>query len=446
MYKLWTLIPNPATGRSYLPCLAPRRSSLRPRSQWRSRSPSAGLGPAVIAQQAPRFDESGALLANELNTIEVVDRFGDSVVAVSVSISGEASSPFAGLPDSQVPDDYRRFREFFGEDAPVQQSSGSGFLIAFEDDPYLVTNFHVVEAALEPQTSDFRDGAGISVTFPADVDEPVDVDVVGVNPSFDLALLRLSDDSELPAAQPLTIADSDGVEVGQKAIAIGNPFGLESTVTSGIVSALGRFVPTIGDVPVPMIQTDAAINPGNSGGPLLDSRGQLIGINTALINPQGRSFAGLGFAVPSNLLVESLGNLELGGVTDIASTRPRLGIAAQALDLVPFAVRERLDLPEAGVAVIEVQPGSVADQAGLRGSDETITLEDGLEIPAPGDIIVAIDGEPVDSVEDITQKVTYGSEAGDELRFNLVRDGREVDLDILLEVSPSNAVVPADVG
>ena len=235
------------------------------------------------------------------------------------------------------------------------------------------------------------------------------------------------------------IGDSNALAVGQKTIAIGNPFGLASTVTSGIVSALERFVPTIGEVPVPMIQTDAAINPGNSGGPLLDSAGRLIGINTAIINPQSRSFAGLGFAVPSNLLTESLANLETGGVTDISSTRPRLGISAQPVDLVPSDVREELGLPDEGVAVINVQPGSVAEKSGLRGSDETITLDDGFEFPAPGDIIVAIDGERVDEVEDITEKVTYGSQAGDELDFTVVREGIEIDVSVRLEVSADNA-------
>ena len=406
---------------------------------------AAGFGPAVLTQNTSAFDEAGALLADERNTIDVIDSFGSSVVAVSVSVSGEATSSFEGLPDEQAPDDYRRFREFFGDEAPVRQSSGSGFVIEYEDEPFLVTNFHVVEAALKPGSADFREGAAVSVTFPVDADVAAGVDVVGVNPSFDLALLQLKDAADLPDTAPLRIADSDDLAVGQKTIAIGNPFGLESTVTSGIVSAIGRFVPTIGEVPVPMIQTDAAINPGNSGGPLLDSSGQLIGINTALINPQGRSFAGLGFAVPSNLLVESLANLELGGVTDISSTRPRLGIAAQALGMVPFAVRDRLSLPDAGVAVIEVQPGSVADQAGLLGSSETFALDDDFEFPVPGDIIVAIEGEPVDSVEDITERVTYGSQAGDELAFSIIRDGLELEIPVVLDVSTANAV-RADVG
>ncbi|MEA2025269.1 MAG: trypsin-like peptidase domain-containing protein [Chloroflexota bacterium] len=401
-----------------------------------------GLGPAAFAQDSIRSDEASALLANELNTIDVIDRFGASVVAVSVAVRGETMSPFEGLPDDEVPDDYRRYKQFFGDELPVQQSSGSGFLIQFEGDPFLITNFHVVEAALEPDTAEYREGAAISVTFPADADGAVAVAVVGVNPSFDLALLQLEDASDLPLAPPLAIADSDDLEVGQKAIAIGNPFGLESTVTSGIVSAVGRFMTTIGQVPVPMIQTDAAINPGNSGGPLLDSRGRLIGINTAIINPQGRSFAGLGFAVPSNLLVETLGNLELGGVTDVSSTRPRLGIAAQSLDMIPFTLREQLDLPDQGVAVIDVQPGSVADKAGLRGSAEIITLDEDFEFPAPGDIIVAIDGDRIDSVEDIAMKVTYGSMAGDELDFSVIRDGEEVSITVRLEISTGNTFEP----
>ena len=390
---------------------------------------AVGLGPTVLGQTGAPFDEASALLANERNTIDVIDRSADSVVAVSVALRGEPMSPFSQL---------------FDEDEPIPQGSGSGFLIEYEDDPFLVTNYHVVEAALQPASADYLDGAEITVSFPQS-DEPINVDVVGVNPSFDLALLQAIDATELPDAEPLTIADSDTLEVGQKTIAIGNPFGLASTVTSGIVSALERFVPTIGEVPVPMIQTDAAINPGNSGGPLLDSAGRLIGINTALINPQGRSFAGLGFAVPSNLLVESLGNLETGGVTDISSTRPRLGISAQALDLVPFALREELGLPDSGVAVIDVQPGSVADKAGLRGSDETVALEEGFEVPVPGDIIVSIDGRSVDSVEDITEQVTYGSEAGDELDFRVVRAGVEIDVRVRLEVSTNNAFL-ADAG
>ena len=395
----------------------------------------------VAAQGAESFDEQSALLANELNTIDVIERFGSSVVAVSVTVRGERPDEDSAdeTDDEEGPIDPDDFRRFFGPEGPVQRSSGSGFLIEFESVPFLVTNFHVVQGALDADTADFREGADITVTFPTDADAAIPVEVIGVNPSFDLALLRLLDATELPATEPLSIADSDTLRVGQKTVAIGNPFGLASSVTSGIVSALGRFVPTVGQLPVPMIQTDAAINPGNSGGPLLDSRGQLIGINTALINPQGRSFAGLGFAVPSNLLIESLANLELGGVTDVSATRPRLGIAAQSVGVFPADLRTELGLPDVGVAVLDVQPGSVADRAGLLGTGRTITIADDFEVSVPGDVIVAIDGERVDSVEDVTMIVTYDSIAGDELLFDIIRDGVELQVFVMLEVSGSNA-------
>jgi S1-C subfamily serine protease len=383
--------------------------------------------------QEPRSDrERRALLENELNTIDIIERYGDSVVAVTVALQGQVFSPFA---ESTAPD---APPEPF-KDEPVQASSGSGFLIEYRKEPFLVTNYHVVESALEPASARLLDGAEVSVTFPADPEEDVAVEVVGVNPSYDLALLRLRDAARLPDAEPLTIADSDVLQVGQKTVAIGNPFGLASTVTSGIVSALSRFVPTIGQLPVPMIQTDAAINPGNSGGPLLDSRGELIGINTAIINPQGRSFAGLGFAVPSNLLAESLARLEVGGVTDVSSIRPRLGIAAQSVADYPAALRAQLALPEDGVVVLEVQPGSVADRAGLRGSRDTIVLDSGAEVPAPGDVIVAVDGEPVDEVEDITLRVTFGADAGDRVVLGVIRDGQRLRVPVTLEVSTANA-------
>jgi S1-C subfamily serine protease len=398
---------------------------------------ATGSGQAILAQVDGPFDEASALLSDELNTIEVIDLYGPSVVAITVAVRGQATGPFEGAPDDEVPEDFERFERFFGDRVPVRQSAGSGFLIESEGQPYLVTNFHVVEGALEPGTADAVDEAVITVAFPADADEDVPVDVVGVNPSFDLALLQLQDDAQLPPATPLAIADSSDLRVGQKTIAIGNPFGLQSSVTSGIVSALGRFVPTIGGLPVPMIQTDAAINPGNSGGPLLDSSGRLIGINTALVNPLGRSFAGLGFAVPSDLLTESLANLELGGVTDVSSTRPRLGIAAQSLELLPIPVRDELQLPDAGVAILGVEAGSAADKAGLQGTQDTIVLDEAFEFPAPHDIIVAIDGEAVDSVEDVAMKVTYESAAGDELDFSVIRDGVEISVLVRLEVSPA---------
>ncbi len=381
------------------------------------------------------IDEAEAVLAYENNTIEVVERLGPSVVAVSVTIRGEPMNPFENIPPEEIPPPFRGFVPFLEEQEPVRQSAGSGFLITVDGSPRLVTNFHVVQDALEEGTVEFVDGGSIEVLFPIDGQMPLQVRVVGVNPSFDLALLELLDPTYPPAVEPLTIADSDDVKVGQKTIAIGNPFGLASTVTSGIVSGIGRMVPSVGQIPVPMIQTDAAINPGNSGGPLLNSRGELIGINTALLNPSGRSFAGLGFAVPSNLLIESLANLELGGLSDITYTRPRLGVSVRTVSLLPKSVRELLGLPDEGVVILDVQPDSPADKAGLRGSQASVPVGS-VEMKSGGDVIVALNGLPITSTQELSSMVTYESMVGDTLDLTILRGGEELNAAVLLQLIP----------
>jgi S1-C subfamily serine protease len=297
-----------------------------------------------------------------------------------------------------------------------------------------VTNFHVVQESLVPGTTNLLEGASITAVFPEHSDEPIPVKVVGANPSFDLALLTpLNPTESFPDVTELKIGNSDAVQVGQKTIAIGNPFGFEFTVTSGIVSAIGRFVPSVGQITVPMIQTDAAINPGNSGGPLLNSQGELIGINTAIVNPEGRSFAGLGFAVPSNLLIEALSNLELGGLSDIRDTRPALGATIRTVNLLPEGIRELLELPDDGVAVIEVLPGSPADKAGLRGSQRTVNVGS-IEFSAGGDVITAVNGVQLMNAEQLNLLITYEGQAGDQLDFTLLRDGHKMNVTVTLDL------------
>jgi S1-C subfamily serine protease len=318
----------------------------------------------------------------------------------------------------------------------MNQGAGSGFLIESKGSgsSYLVTNFHVVQGSLEPGTTNLLDGASITAVFPEHSDKPIPVKVVGANPSFDIALLtRQNLADSFPDVTGLTITDSDTVQVGQKVIAVGNPFGLEFTVTTGIVSAIGRFVPSVGQITIPMIQTDAAINPGNSGGPLLNSRGELIGINTSIINPEGRSSAGLGFAVPSNLLIEALANLELGGLSDVRDTRPTLGAELRTVSLLPERIRELLELPDEGVAVIGVLPGGPADNAGLRGSQRTVNLGS-TEFPAGGDVITAVNGDRLTNAEELNLLVTYEGQAGDQLEFTLLRDGQELNVTVTLKI------------
>jgi S1-C subfamily serine protease len=382
------------------------------------------------------LNEPEAFLADEQNTIDVVNAFGPAVAAINVSVQGEVMRPFEDIPADQLPPEFRDLLPFFDDEIPTRQSSGSGFLIDVEEFgiSYLVTNFHVVQDSLEPGTTDLLDGASITAVFPEHSDNPIPVQVVGANPSFDLALLsELNLTDSFPDVTGLTISDSDAVQVGQKAIAIGNPFGLEFTVTNGIVSAVGRFVPSVGEITIPTIQTDAAINPGNSGGPLLNSSGELIGINTSILNPEGRSSAGLGFAVPSNLLIEALANLELGGLSNIRDTRPALGISLRTVSILPEGLRELLELPDEGVVVVEVLPGSPADKAGLRGSQGTVTVGS-TEFPAGGDVITAVDGVQLTNAEQLNVLITYEGQAGDELEFTLLRDGREMKATMTLEI------------
>ena len=437
------------------------------------------VGGLAITQGVAPIDEPRALLEDERNTVEIVREFSPSVVAVNVMAPIRRGDfrfrpPFDFLPEDlrerlerlpdggfrilplpegesgedfsfeDLPEDLRErlerlpdggFRFDFGwpfGPEPRRRGSGSGFVIDEQD--RLVTNYHVVQSALLPRSSELIEGAEISVSFPG-VDEPVQVRVVGVNPSFDLALLEPLDDSQLEGTSPLVLGDSDLVEVGQKAVAIGNPFGLASTVTTGIVSAVGRTLPSVGQVPIPMIQTDAIVNPGNSGGPLLNSSGEVVGINTAIVPGRGgTSFAGVGFAIPSNLLRRSLDELLAGGFTEVFETRPRIGITVRNLLSYPEAVRQSLHLPDEGVMVVEVQAGGPGEAVGLRGASFTVNV-DGQEFPAGGDAIIAVDGEPVQSASDL-QGVLFAHEPGDTVTLAVVRDGEQIEISVTLEIVP----------
>ncbi|MEM7342215.1 MAG: trypsin-like peptidase domain-containing protein [Actinomycetota bacterium] len=368
-------------------------------------------------------------VATEAELIDVVQRFGPSVAALAVAVEGDAVGPFGALEPEQLPPELRDVIPPM--ETEIRRSSGSGFVIDVDGTPFLVSNFHVVSATLEPGGVEFRPGATIDAQFP-DHPDPVPLEVRGVNPSFDLALLTpLDPDRPFPDVEPIPLADSDQVVRGQTAIAIGNPFGFDATVTSGIISSVGRFVPSVGQVSVPMLQTDAAINPGNSGGALLDSSGRLIGVNTAIFNPEGRSFAGIGLAVPTNLLLEALANLELGGVSNINDTRPGFGAQLGSLGVLPPTVRAELGLPDEGVMVLEVAPGGAAEQAGLQGSDEVAEVA-GLTLPVGGDVIVAIDDRSVAAAEDLNIAITYESEIGQEVVLRVLRDGSEIEVPVRL--------------
>ncbi len=395
------------------------------------------VGAKSNAQINP-INESEAFIENEQNTIDIVETYGPSVVAVSVEVEGQrmTSRNFEDFFED-LPPDFRPHFRFEIPDVPERrEGTGSGFIINKEGQ--IVTNYHVVEGALKEGTAEMLEGAEINVIFSGSEDQSP-VKVIGVNASYDLALLELEDSRDLPAdITPIPIANSDEIKVGQKVIAIGNPFGLESTVTTGIVSAIGRDVPSIGRLNVPMIQTDAAINPGNSGGPLLDSDGELIGINTAIIPSTGimgqRGFLGIGFAVPSNRLSDNLEDLVSGGYSDVFSTRPRIGASIMDVRSYPKEVRDSLKLPEQGLAIINVQEDGPADKAGLKGPSFEVMI-DGSPVPAGGDVIVAIDGEKVTSTSQV-QDLVFSHEPNDRIVVEVIRDGESVEVPVVLEVVP----------
>jgi serine protease Do len=379
-----------------------------------------GLFAAPVASELPVAIEDR--LAYERNTIEVVRQVARSVVAVRVTAVGDPAEPADGQ----------------------SIAGGSGFVV--DGDGRIITNFHVVAIAIGEATDEALEllpGALLTVSFLGSPDDEHPVRVLGANPDVDLALLELLEPDRAPVVPPIPLADSNLVEVGQKAIAIGNPFGLHSTVTAGIISAVERQQPGLVGIDIPYIQTDAAINPGNSGGPLLNSAAEVVGINNTILAPAG-AFAGIGLAVPSNLVAEAMAALRTGGLSGLAAAaaqlpdRPRLGLEiGLRVAEYPRALHERLELPADGVVVTGVASGGPADRAGIKGPEGFVLIDD-RPFPFGMDVITAIDGEPVRRAIDL-QRVILEREAGDVVTLTVWRAASELTLEIALEVVPVEA-------
>ena len=328
-------------------------------------------GPAPSARAV---EQRGPLSEGEKATIEIFERVSPSVVQVAVR---SAANPLMG-------------------EEGQGGASGTGFV--WDRDGHLVTNNHVVAS-----------GGEIAVRFASG--EVTRVDLVGTAPNYDLAVLRIRSVRELPP--PVALGSSSDLKVGQSAFAIGNPFGLDQSMTSGIISALKRRLPTTGGREIAnVIQTDAAINPGNSGGPLLDSAGRLIGVTTAIISPSG-SNAGIGFAVPVDVVNRIVPEL----IRDGRVPTPGIGIAAASED-----VATRLGVE--GVIVVRTAPGSPAERAGIRGVN--------MSTGAVGDIVTAVDGKPVRRLADLTDALEQVG-VGHSVRLTVKRgsDTREVNVEIV---------------
>jgi S1-C subfamily serine protease len=303
----------------------------------------------------------------------------------------------------------------FGEPGGEGVASGSGFLIDTEG--HIITNSHVVEGAEQ-----------VEVTL-GPSESRYDAEVVGADPATDVALL----DVDAPAGQlhPLALGDSSQVEVGEPVVAIGNPFGLERTVTAGIVSALQRQIQAPNGFSIShVIQTDAAINPGNSGGPLIDASGSVIGINSQIQTGGGQGNVGIGFAVPINTARDVVRQLRDDGEVEHAY----LGISGGSItpDLA-----EALKLPvDSGVLINEVVEGGPADKAGIEGGDSSATIE-GANIRVGGDIVVAVDGKDVDGMEAVIDAVD-AAEPGEAMKLTVRRGDETETVTVTLGVRPAS--------
>ncbi len=317
------------------------------------------------------FAQTTELLADEKNTISVFQNAAPSVVFIT---NNALQRDFFTLDVTEIP-----------------LGSGSGFI--WDNKGHIVTNYHVIANANSLSVK-FSDQS----TYPADI--------VGSEPNKDIAVIRVKAPSHI--LRPVPVGSSDKLITGQKVIAIGNPFGLDQTLTVGVVSALGREIQSVTERTIhEVIQTDAAINPGNSGGPLLDSGGRLIGINTAIISPSG-AYAGIGFAVPVNSVKAVVPQLIQHGKI----VRPGLGVNVLSDQVARNAGIE-------GVIIGSVAKGSPAEKAGLRGIKRNVFGQ--TEI---GDVIVAVDSAKVENSDDLATELEK-HKVGDEVTVTILRDGKQ---------------------
>ena len=302
--------------------------------------------------------------------------------------------------------------------APLQSQTtrlGSGFV--YDKEGRIITNNHVVEGSKTVNVT-FIDGN----TYTAKV--------VGTDPDNDIAVIQIIDNYSDENLIPLTLGDSTELQVGQPVIAIGNPFGLSDTVTTGIISAIGRLLPNenVGFSIPDVIQTDAAINPGNSGGPLLDTQGQVIGMNTAIKTSTG-DFAGVGFAIPS----DSIKRIAPVLIKDGNYSHPYLGIAGGSMNP-DISLANGLPRNFKGVVVEKVVKDGPADKAGIIAA----SLDDN-NIPHGGDIITAIDGHPVKTIYDVIAYLDEQKNVGDKVVLTVNRQGKSMDITATLVTRPSSS-------
>ncbi len=341
---------------------------------------SSEIQQSVFAQQQPQYTDT-------LSLTQLFEQSELGVVSISVTKTTPHGDTAAGV--------------------------GSGFV--FDKEGHIITNNHVV-----------NDAKKISVTF---VDgTSYRADIIGTDPYADLAVIKIDVNAE--KLHPLPLGKSSDLKIGEQIAAIGNPFGLSGSMTSGIVSQLGRILPSqgtgfsISDV----IQTDAAINPGNSGGPLLNMKGKVVGINTAIYSTDG-SFSGVGFSVPSDIAMKIIPSL----IKDGEYLHPWIGVTTTNISP---DIADALNIEEAkGVLVMTVVKDSPADKAGLRGSSQS-TIVDETEFLIGGDVVLSMDGSDVRKIDDVLMHLQREKSVGDKLTLGVLRDGQMTDVVLTLEKRP----------
>lgn len=361
----------------------------KPLRSEESRAPEVSWASSPLSMPTPAAP--AGLSDDERNNIDIYQKYSPGVVNITtVTVA----------------------YDFFYRQVP-QSGMGSGAVI--DNQGHIVTNYHVV-----------RDAEQLQVTL-WDKSKHT-AKMVGSDPNNDLAIIQIDAPRGL---QPIPLGTSKGLQVGQKVLAIGNPFGLDRTMTTGIVSSLGRSIESEnGRVIEDMIQTDASINHGNSGGPLLNSQGQIIGINSAILSPSDAGSIGIGFAIPADTVRRITDELITRGYVRHAA----LGISTQSLvplsDYPWLAEALRLDTTS-GLMVVEVPRGSAAALSGVKGADNEIIVRR-IRVPVGGDVILAIQGKEIDSVQQLQSEIDR-YKPGDAIKITILRNNKKMDLAVTLQ-------------
>ncbi len=396
--------------------------------------PAENVAPVVntttntaVSVNAPVQNSDGVVITSD-TFVNIYEQVNPSVVNVRVI----GSAPVFSLPDlpeghppadPNNPDDTPDEPERRLEEVP-SGGEGSGFI--YDTQGYIITNNHVVADA-EKITVIFSDGTEAEAT------------VVGTDPASDLAVIKV-EGVDASLLRPVTLGDSDSLRVGEIVATIGNPFGLDGSMSTGIIAGVGRLLPSGATAPgggrfnIPdIIQTDSVINPGNSGGPLLNLKGEVIGVNTAIAtNGFGfqPSFGGVGYVVPANIVKEVVPELIENGKI----AHPWLGIAGGTL-LSAYAEAMNLNPDQRGVLVAEVLEDSPADKAGLVGSNQEVTI-DGFPAQIGGDVIIQIDDQPILEFDDLLAYIVRQTKPGQEVTLTILRDGEEMQVQVTMEARP----------